>query len=47
MPRQSHEDFMRLCALWDVSLDSFPLCGGNSIYQFLVMGTRVVTLSVH
>ena len=44
LPRQSHEDFMRLLALSDVSLDSFPFCGGNTTYQSLAMGTPVVTL---
>lgn len=43
-PRQNHEDFMRLLALSDVSLDSFPFCGGNTTYQSLAMGTPVVTL---
>ncbi|MBC8451802.1 MAG: hypothetical protein H8D70_01100 [Rhodospirillaceae bacterium] len=44
LPRQSHNDFMRLLALSDVSLDSFPFCGGNTTYQSLAMGTPVVTL---
>jgi protein O-GlcNAc transferase len=43
-PRQSHENYMRLLALSDVSLDSFPFCGGNTTYQSLAMGTPVVTL---
>ena len=42
--RQSHENYMRLLALSDVSLDSFPFCGGNTTYQSLAMGTPVVTL---
>jgi protein O-GlcNAc transferase len=44
LPRQSHDNFMRLLALSDVSLDSFPFCGGNTTYQSLAMGTPVVTL---
>lgn len=43
-PRQSHDNYMRLLALSDVSLDSFPFCGGNTTYQSLAMGTPVVTL---
>ena len=35
---------MRLLALADVSLDSFPFSGGNTTYQSLAMGTPVVTL---
>ena len=42
--RQSHENYMRLLALSDVSLDSFPFCGGNTTYQSLAMGTPMVTL---
>ncbi len=44
LPRQSHDNYMRLLALADVSLDSFPFCGGNTTYQSLAMGTPVVTL---
>jgi len=44
LPRQPHVDYMRLLALSDVSLDSFPFCGGNTTYQSLAMGTPVVTL---
>jgi len=44
LPRQSHLDYMRLLALSDVSLDSFPFCGGNTTYQSLAMDTPVVTL---
>lgn len=44
LPRQSHDDFMRLLALADVSLDSFPFSGGNTTYQALAVGTPVVTL---
>ena len=42
--RQNHENYMRLLALSDVSLDSFPFCGGNTTYQSLAMGSPVVTL---
>lgn len=44
LPRQSHDDYLRLLALANVSLDSFPFCGGNTTYQALAMGTPVVTL---
>jgi predicted O-linked N-acetylglucosamine transferase (SPINDLY family) len=44
LPRQGHDDFMRLLALADVSLDSFPFSGGNTTYQALAVGTPVVTL---
>lgn len=44
LPRQSHEGYMNLLALSDVSLDSLPFSGGNTTYQALAMGTPVVTL---
>ncbi len=44
VPRLGHDDYMRLLALADVSLDSFPFSGGNTTYQSLAMGTPVVTL---
>lgn len=44
LPRMDHDTFMRLLALADVSLDSFPFSGGNTTYQALAMGTPVVTL---
>lgn len=43
LPRQDHEDYMRLLALSDVVLDSFPFGGGNTTYQSLAMGTPLVT----
>lgn len=44
LPRQSHDDYMNLLALADVSLDSLPFTGGNTTYQALAMGTPVVTM---
>lgn len=44
LPRQSHKDYMNLLAIADVSLDSWPFCGGNTSYQALAVGTPVVTL---
>ena len=44
LPRQSHDGYMNLLALSDVSLDSLPFSGGNTTYQALAMGTPVVTL---
>lgn len=44
LPRQSHQDYMNLLAISDVSLDSLPFSGGNTTYQALAMGTPVVTL---
>ena len=44
LPRQDHADYMNLLALADVSLDSWPFCGGNTSYQALAVGTPVVTL---
>lgn len=44
LPRQSHDDYMTLLALSDVSLDSLPFTGGNTTYQALAMGTPVVTM---
>ncbi|MCK6449917.1 MAG: tetratricopeptide repeat protein [Alphaproteobacteria bacterium] len=44
LPRQSHDGYMSLLALADVSLDSLPFSGGNTTYQALAMGTPVVTL---
>jgi protein O-GlcNAc transferase len=44
LPRQSHDGYMSLLALSDVSLDSLPFSGGNTTYQALAMGTPVVTL---
>jgi len=44
VPRMDHDTFMRLLALADVSLDTFPFSGGNTTYQALAMGTPVVTL---
>jgi protein O-GlcNAc transferase len=44
LPRMDHDTFMRLLALSDVSLDSFPFSGGNTTYQALALGTPVVTL---
>lgn len=44
VPRMDHDTFMRLLALSDVSLDTFPFSDGNTTYQALAMGTPVVTL---
>ncbi len=44
LPRQSHDDYMNLLAISDVSLDSLPFTGGNTTYQALAMGTPVVTM---
>lgn len=44
LPGQSHEDFMSLYGVADVSLDPIHFGGGNTTYEALAIGLPVVTL---
>lgn len=43
LPTMSHNDFMNVMALADVSLDTRPFGGGNTSWQAIAAGTPVVT----
>jgi hypothetical protein len=44
VPGASREEIKRLYRVVDVSLDTWPYCGGNTIAESLMMGVPVVTL---
>jgi predicted O-linked N-acetylglucosamine transferase (SPINDLY family) len=44
VPGTDREGIKRLYATVDVSLDTWPYCGGNTIAESLMMGVPVVTL---
>lgn len=43
LPTLSHQDFMNVMALADVSLDTRPFGGGNTSWQAIAAGTPIVT----
>ena len=44
LPRQTDQDYLRLCSLMDVMLDPIHFSGGRTSYEALALGVPVVTL---